>query len=98
MSVELVCVDPEKIFDFWPYARPLIKAALERTRLSNIEDIEADVLDNSVVIGGEFLSVFSDDLRIFFGDFKEKSFIFSCSILSMLEYGICIGHLFQELP
>jgi hypothetical protein len=44
-SVSLVCVDPEKIFDFWPHARPLIKAALERTRLSNIEDIETDVLE-----------------------------------------------------
>jgi hypothetical protein len=44
-KVDLVCVDPEKIFDFWPFARPLIKAALERTRLSNIEDIESDVLE-----------------------------------------------------
>jgi hypothetical protein len=42
---ELICVDPDRIFDFWPYARPLIKAALERTRLSNIEDIETEVLD-----------------------------------------------------
>ena len=47
---ELICVDPEKVFDFWPHARPLIKAALERTRLSNIEDIEADVLDGKQLL------------------------------------------------
>jgi hypothetical protein len=45
MSCKLICVDPDKVFDFWPFARPLIKAALERTRLSNIEDIETDVLE-----------------------------------------------------
>lgn len=50
MNVDLVCVDPEKIFDFWPFARPLIKAALERTRLSNIEDIEADVLEGKQLL------------------------------------------------
>ena len=44
MNVRLICVDPAKVSDFWPFARPLIKTALERTRLSNIEDIEADVL------------------------------------------------------
>lgn len=50
MSVDLICVDPEKVFDFWPFARPLIKAALERTRLSNIEDIESDVLDGKQLL------------------------------------------------
>jgi hypothetical protein len=45
MSCELICVPPERIFDFWPFARPLICTALERTRLSNIEDIESEVLD-----------------------------------------------------
>jgi hypothetical protein len=45
MLCKLVCVVPDRVFDFWPFARPLIKAALERTRLSNIEDIESDVLE-----------------------------------------------------
>ncbi len=50
MSVQLICVDPEKVFDFWPFARPLICQALERTRLSNIEDIESEVLDGKQLL------------------------------------------------
>jgi len=47
--VELICIDPERIFDFWPYARPLIKAAAEHTNLTPFEEIEKQVL------GGEQL-------------------------------------------
>lgn len=50
MSVELICVAPDRVFDFWQYARPLIKAALDRTKLSNIEDIESEVLDGKQLL------------------------------------------------
>lgn len=50
MSVELICVAPDRVFDFWRFARPLIKAALDRTKLSNIEDIESEVLDGKQLL------------------------------------------------
>jgi len=43
-SASLVCVDPKRINEIWPYARELIKSAIERTGLSNFSDIETDVL------------------------------------------------------
>jgi hypothetical protein len=49
-SVSLICVDPEKIFDFWPHARPLIKAAIDATNLSDFADIETDVLDGKQLL------------------------------------------------
>ena len=49
-SVKLICVDPEKVFDFWPHARGLIKAAIEATDLSSFDDIERDVLDGNQLL------------------------------------------------
>lgn len=42
--VDLVCVDPARIDEVWPHVRDKIRAAVERTELSNFADIEADVL------------------------------------------------------
>lgn len=50
MNIQLICVDPDKVFDFWPHARPFIQRALERTRLNNIEDIESEVLDGKQLL------------------------------------------------
>lgn len=50
MNPKLICVAPDRVFDFWRYARPLIKAALDRTKLSNIEDIETEVLDGKQLL------------------------------------------------
>lgn len=49
-SVSLVCVNPENIFDVWPHARPLIKAAIDRTELSDFADIESDVLEGKQLL------------------------------------------------
>ena len=49
-SAELVCVDPEKIFDFWPHARGLIKSAIDATNLSDFADIENDVLNGDQLL------------------------------------------------
>jgi hypothetical protein len=49
-TVSLVCVVPEKVFDFWPYARPLIKAAIDATNLSDFADIESDVFDGKQLL------------------------------------------------
>lgn len=40
----LICVDPVRVSEFWPYAGPLIRAAVEQTNLSIFEDIEKQVL------------------------------------------------------
>ncbi len=41
---ELLCVDPARVNEIWPYAGPLLKAACYRTKLNAFSDIEADVL------------------------------------------------------
>ncbi|GEC56777.1 hypothetical protein ABIF38_005268 [Bradyrhizobium japonicum] len=43
-SVDLICVDPARVHEFWPFASGLIKTAIERTGLSAFEDIEKQVL------------------------------------------------------
>lgn len=40
----LICVDPARAGEFWPYAGPMIRAAIERTGLSEFDDIEKQVL------------------------------------------------------
>jgi hypothetical protein len=47
---DLICVDPEKIFDFWPHARGLIKAAIDATGLSDFADIEHQVLNGEQLL------------------------------------------------
>jgi hypothetical protein len=44
MSVDLLCVNPADIQKTWPLARDLIRAAIERTDLSDFADVEKDVL------------------------------------------------------
>ena len=43
-SVDLICVDPARVSEFWPFAKWLIKAAIDRTNLSDFADIERQVL------------------------------------------------------
>lgn len=42
--IDLCCVDPKDVSQIWPQARDLIRAAIERTGLSEFADIEAQVL------------------------------------------------------
>jgi len=44
VSVDLLCVNPADIQKTWPLARDLIRAAIERTGLSDFADIEKEVL------------------------------------------------------
>jgi hypothetical protein len=44
MSVDPLCVNPHDVEKVWPLARDLIRAAIERTGLSDFADIEKDVL------------------------------------------------------
>lgn len=43
-SVEVICVDPQRIHEIWPHVSPLLKAACCRTGLNAFSDIAADVL------------------------------------------------------
>lgn len=44
MSVDLLCVEPKEVHQIWPYAGGMIRAAIERTNLSDFADIERGVL------------------------------------------------------
>lgn len=43
-SAEMLCVDPARVADLWPYSRALILAAIRRTGLSHTRDVEASIL------------------------------------------------------
>ena len=43
-SVDLICVPPNEVEKIWEYAGGMIRAAIERTDLSDFADIEKDVL------------------------------------------------------
>ncbi len=42
--IDLVCVDPKDVHLIWPQAKGLIRAAIEKTDLSEFADVESDVL------------------------------------------------------
>jgi hypothetical protein len=43
-SVELLCIDPDRVEAIWPHAAPLLQSACRRTGLIAFADIEADIL------------------------------------------------------
>jgi hypothetical protein len=45
LSAKLICVDPKRVHEFWPYAKNLILSAILRTGLSQPTDIERDILN-----------------------------------------------------
>lgn len=49
-SVRLVCISPDDVFDVWGHARPLIKAAIDETGISDFADIENDVLSGDQLL------------------------------------------------
>jgi hypothetical protein len=48
--MQLICVDPARVSEFWPYARDLIRAAIEHTKLSDFASIETDVLSGDQLL------------------------------------------------
>ncbi len=49
-SVELHCINPNRVHEYWPKASHLIKAAIEKTGLSEFADIEYDVLSGDQLL------------------------------------------------
>lgn len=43
-SVELICVDPDRVDAIWPHAASLLQSACRRTGLNAFADLEADIL------------------------------------------------------
>lgn len=50
VSVDLICANPATVSESWPLARGLIRSAIERTDLSDFEDIEHDVLAGDLLL------------------------------------------------
>lgn len=48
--VDLVCVDPKRVHEVWPHAKPLIMSAITRTGLSDPADIEYDILNGDQLL------------------------------------------------
>jgi len=50
MTVDLCCVGPANVAQVWPLAKDLIRAAIERTGLSEFAEIEAQVLSGDQLL------------------------------------------------
>lgn len=48
--IDLVCVNPADVHHIWPQAKGLIRAAIEKTDLSDFSDIEYDVLSGDQLL------------------------------------------------
>lgn len=44
MSISLICVDPARINEVWPLVRERVRLSIERTGLSDFDQIEASIL------------------------------------------------------
>lgn len=47
---DLLCVPPKEVEQIWQYAGPMIRAAIERTNLSEFAEIERDVLSGDQLL------------------------------------------------
>jgi hypothetical protein len=50
MSCRLICVDPAQAHEFWPHVASLIKAAMEKGRLSSYADVEHSVRNGTALL------------------------------------------------
>jgi hypothetical protein len=49
-SVELVCVDPQRVHEVWPHVAHLIHRALKRTNLNHTSEIDDAVLSGRALL------------------------------------------------
>ena len=50
LNCDLICVPPKDVHLVWPQAKELIRAAIEKTDLSDFADIEYDVLSGDQLL------------------------------------------------
>lgn len=48
-SVELICIDPARVSDFWPYVEPLLNLAIDRRGNWSIDEIREQVDQGALV-------------------------------------------------
>ena len=49
-ACSLICVGPSRVAALWPFARPLIVAAMRRGAISDFSGVERDVLDGRALL------------------------------------------------
>jgi hypothetical protein len=49
-AVELLCVNPERVHEIWPFVAPLLGRATARTGLAAFADIERDILNGHALL------------------------------------------------
>jgi hypothetical protein len=49
-ACQLLCIAPDQVAQFWPFVAPLIKAAMEKGRLSDYADVEHSVRNGSALL------------------------------------------------
>jgi hypothetical protein len=49
-ACQLLCIAPDQVAQFWSFVAPLIKAAMEKGRLSDYADVERAVLDGGSLL------------------------------------------------
>jgi hypothetical protein len=65
---QLVCVDPERVREIWPFVAPLLKQAIAKTGLAAFATVERDILDGSSLLwvawnGGRIAAVASTSVQ-----------------------------------
>lgn len=46
----LICVDPQRVHEFWPFVKDMIRSAVKRTNLSHSQDIEYDITSGEALL------------------------------------------------
>ena len=47
---ELICIDPARVREFWPYVAPLIAAAMKRGGITDLADVEGAILAGQALV------------------------------------------------
>lgn len=68
-SVDLLCVDPAQIRQFWPHVSHLLRSAIDRTGLSDWQETEDSILNGDALLwiawdGTKILSAASTSLSM----------------------------------
>jgi hypothetical protein len=50
LCCKLICIDPAQVHEFWPHAASLIKAAMEKGRLSSYAEVEHAVRNGNALL------------------------------------------------
>jgi hypothetical protein len=50
VKCELICIDPSRMYEFWPHVAPLIKAAMVRGAITDVAEVEAAVFAGRALV------------------------------------------------